>query len=119
MKSKETDKFKALANAKCEYPNCGKKQMMTCGLQILNATESGQLISAQDGKDQAMTVGVPLCEEHMIYAMQGLLAAVEEKGQFRLHGPFELIHIVNAVLEAGKFKEDLGKKQKEKNVQTN
>ena len=55
------EKVKKMASAKCGYPTCNKKQMMTCSLSIVAMMPSGQFITPYKGKDSETSIGVPLC----------------------------------------------------------
>ncbi len=100
-------KVKEMAQAKCAYPGCKEKQMMTCSLQIIALTESGKIITPYTRKDSQMSMGVPLCAYHFRISTFGLLAVMEKRNKYLLHGPFDVIRIAEAVYDAKEFAKEI------------
>ena len=111
---KVKDKIKELREAKCAYPQCKKKQMMTTSLPVITTLESGKIIDPLSGKNFSAQIGVPFCEEHLFYAMQGAFCIGIREGKHYLQGPFEIIETVKVVLKVEKMKEDLKKVKRKK-----
>lgn len=104
-------KIKQIIKQKCSYPNCDKRQFMTCSLPVLKQLESGQFIEPNSTGNSSISMGVPLCQDHFQYSMVGLLAVVEREDKHFIHGPFEIIETVKAVLEAEKLIEMFNKEK--------
>ena len=125
-KQAREDVIEKMRQAGCQYPIvdeqsgemkcCGKKQMMTVSLPILNTTESGQIISSV-GEDGGMEVGVPLCDYHCFLAMSTGLFGVKSDAEMKkqhLVAPFDAIHLAESVIDSmvmsGRLQEIMRKK---------
>ena len=90
-------KIEQLKAATCAYPimgedgkiiPCGKKQMMTCSLHLVSQMENG-------------AIKLPFCDYHSFIAVGGHIAAKQEtENRLSLHGPFELVHLIETVINA-------------------
>ena len=103
QKQKVDDKLKALQDAKCVWPECEKKNDITCSLPLLRVLESGALEAAE-----GMMLGFPFCMAHSMYAMSGLVGVIENKEQqerYELHAPFEMFRVCEAVNMAYRMSE--------------
>ena len=108
-------KIEELMHAPCEYPllddegnmkKCGKKQMMTVTIPIVQRLENGQLEYSESA-----AIGVPFCDYHCYIAMSGMFGIeMSDKGG-QLHGAFDMVHMIESVLFAqilsGKLQADL------------
>ncbi|TET75172.1 MAG: hypothetical protein E3J56_01100 [Candidatus Aminicenantes bacterium] len=115
-KAEMKEKLKKMAQAKCAYPGCKKRQMMTVSLQIISLLESGKIFTPYTGKDSAMNIGVPLCTYHFRIAAAGLLAVMEKRNKHYVHGPFDIIKVAEAVFDAKEFSKSI---QEEPEVKKN
>ena len=117
-------KEKALENLRkstCHYPimdeetgemkPCGKRQMMSISLPMLNTTESGQIVSSV-GEEGGIQMPVPLCDYHSYLSMATGMFGVksdDKMDKYSLIAPFDAIHIaesvVNVMIMTGKVQE--------------
>ena len=104
---KARDKIKEMANAKCVYPECGKKQLMSVSLPVLVKTETG--ISPAGAETQSMGIPVPLCAYHFPIASMGLFGVLQHDDKMEklsFHAPFEMIAVAEAVFEAKRMEKE-------------
>ena len=107
MNKEETDKaIKEMREAKCAYPFCEKKNMMTCSLPVVRKTEDGKIVAVDENEEGGMQITVTLCEDHMPYAMMGLFACLLDGDKTYLHGDFKTIETARAVYMAERMKEE-------------
>lgn len=104
------EKIAQAALEKCAWPNCRKGQMMTVSLPVMRVLEGGQVQI-----DKKIAIPVPACERHMAYFLSGLFAVTmsPDMKQYTVQGPFDIVQIVEAVLNA-KEMEKIAVKQREK-----
>lgn len=107
-KQEMDEKVKKMAQAKCSYPECRKRQMMFCSLQIISMLESGKIFTHyQEKSGSGMQMSVPLCAYHFRLAAAGLLAMMEKRNKQYIHGPFDMIRIAEAVFDAKEFSKEM------------
>ena len=100
------EKIKAMKEAPCSYPHCEKKQLMSVSLPVIKVLEGGKIEPVE-----GMGLVVPWCDYHFTMASSGLIVIEQTDKGDKLHGPFELIHIVETVLQAGAFAKKMGRKK--------
>ena len=103
---------KAMKSGKCSYPGCGDKSFMSVGLPIGKLTESGQIEFTEEGKDSSVRHAVPLCGYHFGMSTKGIIRLIKQDGLVRLVAAFEIIDIVEGVLEGRDFIKAMGKTTK-------
>ena len=60
---------------------CGKEIFVDgCTIQVVEITESGQVVAPYENKESAMSLIIPVCAYHMVLAQEGLIATTM-KGQ--------------------------------------
>lgn len=121
MDKRKEDAIKKLRESCCIYPmqneesgemkSCGKKQMMSISLPILNATESGKVVSSI-GEEGGVSIPIPLCNYHAMLAMATGMFGLKTDDKMnvqQLIAPLDIIHIaesvVNAMAMTGKIQE--------------
>lgn len=109
---------KQLREARCQYPNCKKPQMMAATLPVVRLTETGQPVMVDEGKEMSMQVPVPLCNDHMPYAFTGLLFVMESKGMMKLAGDFRIIQICEAVIKSKELRDSINARTSEGKAQS-
>lgn len=113
MEDKKQQIIKNLKKSnKCAYPGCKNKELMNIMLPIGQMTESGKISFPNESKSQSVQSACPLCDYHLIFAEKGIINLVETKGLVQLFGPFPIVDIVEAVLEAKEFQKEIKKAQK-------
>jgi hypothetical protein len=78
-------------------------------MPIGKMTESGKIDFPNGDKVQS---ACGLCEYHMIFAEKGILNLVEINGLVQLFGPYPIVEIVEAVIEAKNFQQGMQKAKK-------
>lgn len=115
MKSKKDVKkiMEGITQAKCSYPECDKKNMITVSLPIISDLESGQ-IEASEG----MALGVPFCNYHSFIAMSGHFGIkTDPKGEKnKLFAPFPMITLIESVIHAREMDKNIEEELKKKKI---
>lgn len=94
----------------CSYPGCPETKVMGIGLPVGEITESGQVTYPKEGKDSSVQASCALCAYHIIFAQKGIMSLINQEGMIRIFGPFPIVQVVEAVLEAKEFHKQMSKK---------
>ena len=96
---------------KCTYPGCEKPSSGLCTLPVGKLTESGSIEFQLDTKEKDNGSKCPcdLCHYHLMFAEKKIINLINQEGLIRLVGPFPIIEIVEAVIEAKELEEKMKK----------
>ena len=99
---------------KCLYPGCKNKMFSNIMMPVGKVTERGQIIFPNESESQSIQSACPLCEYHMIFAEKGILNLAEINNLIQLFGPFPIVEVVEAVIEAKEFLQAMNKAKEKK-----
>jgi len=85
--------IKKMREAKCAFPNCGEEQMVMINLPTGKITESGFKVIGE------MQMLIPVCRYHMHLTRTGTFGIIEQKKGHKLQGPWDLLRVIEAVIE--------------------
>lgn len=104
MEEKLQETIKNLKKSKkCTYPGCPHDIIAQIMLPVGKMTESGQITFPNECKAGSVQSSCGLCDYHMLFAQKGILNLVDMNGLIQLFGPYPIVEIVEAVLEAREF----------------
>ena len=118
-KKKTDEAIEKLKNAKCVWPGCGKKQMMSVLLQLMEKQEDGSIKPAGLGKPGEGEIGipVPMCEFHFHLApFCAVLKQGDDLKKIGFLAPVKEVELTKSIIAAmaftGELQEFLNAKEK-------